>query len=73
MFLCKVYNLNIFNNQLRQLISYVEAKYDLMPAHLHGKLELYLIMFSIFAEVDKSLELYNFLRLRQHELFKLYF
>jgi hypothetical protein len=73
LFLCKVYHLNIFNSQLRQLISYVEAKYDLMPEHLRGKLELYLIMYSIFAEIDKSLSLYEFLKLRQHELFKLYF
>lgn len=44
-----------------------------MPGHLRGKLELYLIMYSIFAEIDKSLTLYHFLELKQHELFKLYF
>jgi hypothetical protein len=30
-------------------------------------------MYSIFAEIDKSLTLYKFLKLKQHELFKLYF
>ena len=73
MFLCKIYHLNIFNSQLRQLITYIEQKYELMPGHLRGKLELYLIMYSIFVEIDKSLTLYHFLELKQHELFKLYF
>lgn len=73
MVLCQVYHLNAFNNQLRDLITFIEMKYEFMPGHLRGKLELYFIMYSIFSEIDKKLLLSQFLRLRQHSLFKLYF
>ena len=38
MFLCQVYHLNAFNSQLRDLITFVEMKYEFMPGHLRGKL-----------------------------------
>lgn len=72
-FLCKLYYLKTYDENLRRLINHIETHYELLPKHLKGKFELYLILFEIFYVLDKKHTIFEFLKFKEYELFRMYF